>query len=40
VLARLVATGTITAAEAAQAYRQPLGLVRGRVTGCAGGQVG
>ncbi len=34
VLGRLVATGTLTSAQAARAYRQPLHLVGGPATGC------
>jgi len=37
VLGRLRATGTLTAAQAARAYRQPLHLVGGPATGCAAG---
>lgn len=37
VLARLVATGKLTQAQAARAYRQPLRLARGRAAGCATG---
>jgi penicillin-binding protein 1A len=37
VLGRLVATGRLTDAQAAQAYRQPLDLVHARPAGCAGG---
>jgi Transglycosylase len=36
VLGRLVATGKLTQAQATSAYRQPLGLVGGSGTGCAG----
>lgn len=35
VLSRLVATGKLTQAQAADAFRQPLGLVGGPPTGCA-----
>jgi membrane peptidoglycan carboxypeptidase len=35
VLARLVATGTLTQAQAARAYQMPLRLAAGRGTGCA-----
>jgi membrane peptidoglycan carboxypeptidase len=35
VLGRLVATGKLTQAQAADAFRQPLGLVGGSPTGCA-----
>jgi membrane peptidoglycan carboxypeptidase len=35
VLGRLVATGTLTQAQAARAYRAPLHLVGGPGTGCA-----
>ena len=35
VLGRLVATGTLTRAQAARAYRTPLHIVGGPGTGCA-----
>jgi membrane peptidoglycan carboxypeptidase len=38
VLSRLVATGTLTQAQANRAYRQPLHLVGGPGTGCAANQ--
>jgi membrane peptidoglycan carboxypeptidase len=36
VLIRLIATGKLTASQAAQAYRLPFHLARGRAAGCTG----